>query len=67
MNRNEVEGKTEALKGQAKQAIGRLTSDPVLEEEGQQDEIAGKTQDAIGRAQRKTGEAIEDLGKKIGG
>ncbi len=66
MNRDEVEGKIESLKGKAKQQIGRLTEDPVLEDEGVQDETAGETQAAIGSARRKVGEVIEDVGKKIG-
>ncbi len=67
MNRNEVEGKVEAIKGKAKQAVGRLADDPVLEDEGVQDETAGKTQEVIGQAQRKAGEAIERVGKKLKG
>lgn len=65
LNRDEVEGKIESLKGKAKQAVGDLTDDPVLEDEGVQDETAGKTQEAIGKARRKVGEALEDLGKKV--
>lgn len=65
INRDEVEGKVESLKGKAKQAVGDLTDDPVLKEEGDQDEIAGKTQEAIGTARRKVGEAVEKLGEKI--
>ncbi len=67
MNRNEVEGKVESIKGKAKQTVGRLTDDPVLEDEGIQDETAGKTQEAIGRAQRKVGQVIERVGKTIKG
>ncbi len=67
MNRNEAEGKVEAIKGKAKQAVGRLANDPVLEDEGVQDETAGKTQEAIGRTQRKVGEAVQRVGKKIKG
>ena len=65
MNRDELEGKAEALKGKVKQAAGDLTDDQELHDEGKVDEIAGKTQDTFGRARRKTGEAIEDLGESI--
>jgi len=65
INRDEVEGKVESVKGKAKQAVGNLTDDPALQDEGVQDETAGKTQEAIGTARRKVGEAVEKLGEKI--
>lgn len=65
MNRDELEGKAEALKGRVKQAAGDLTNDPALHDEGVADEVAGQTQDAVGHAKRKVGEAIEDVGKAV--
>jgi uncharacterized protein YjbJ (UPF0337 family) len=65
MNRDELEGKAEALKGKVKQAAGDLSDDPNLKDEGIADEAAGKTQDTLGRARRKVGEAVEDLGDKM--
>jgi uncharacterized protein YjbJ (UPF0337 family) len=65
MNRDEIEGKAVALKGKVKQAAGDLTNDPDLHDEGVVDEVAGKTQDAIGRGRRKVGEAIENIGNAI--
>jgi uncharacterized protein YjbJ (UPF0337 family) len=65
MNRDEFEGKAEALKGKIKQAAGNLTNDPDLHDEGVVDEMAGKTQDAIGRTRRKVGEAVQDIGNAI--
>ena len=65
MNRDEIEGKGEALKGKLKQAAGDLTNDPDLHDEGVVDEAAGNTQDAIGRGRRKVGEALEDIGDTI--
>ena len=65
MNRDEVKGKAEALKGKAKQAAGDLTDDPNLHDEGVADEAAGKTTDALGHAKRKVGEVVEDIGKII--
>ena len=66
MNKDELDGKAEALKGKIKQATGDLTDNERLHDEGVADEAAGDTQDAIGRSRRKVGEAIEDIGKKIG-
>lgn len=65
MNRDELEGKAEALKGKMKQAAGDLTDDERLRNEGVADEVAGDTQDTIGRGRRKAGEFIEDVGKSI--
>ena len=65
MNRDELEGKAEALKGKIKQAAGTLTRDPNLHDEGVVDEVAGKTQEAVGRVRRKVGEALEDVGNAI--
>lgn len=65
MNRDELEGKAEALKGKIKQAAGKLTRDPKLHDEGVVDEVAGKTQAAVGRTKRKVGEAIEHVGNVI--
>jgi uncharacterized protein YjbJ (UPF0337 family) len=65
MNRDEIEGKAEALKGKMKQAAGDLTDDARLHDEGVADEAAGDTQEAVGRGRRKVGEFVEDLGKSI--
>jgi uncharacterized protein YjbJ (UPF0337 family) len=65
MNRDELEGKAKALKGKIKQAAGDLTNNPRLHDEGIVDEVAGKTQGAVGRVRRKVGEAVEDIGKTM--
>ena len=65
MNRDEIQGKVESVKGKIKQAAGDLTDDPDLHDEGVVDEAAGDTQEAFGRAKRKIGEAVESAGKAI--
>jgi uncharacterized protein YjbJ (UPF0337 family) len=65
MNRDELEGKGNALKGKIKQAAGDLTSNPRLHDEGVADEVAGRTQGALGSAKRKVGEALEGIGHAI--
>jgi uncharacterized protein YjbJ (UPF0337 family) len=65
MNRDEVKGRTESIKGKLKQAAGDLTDDPQLHDEGVVDEAAGNTQETFGRARRKVGEAIEDVGDSL--
>ena len=65
MNRDEVKSKAEALTGKIKQAAGTPTRDPDLHDEGVVDEVAGKTQVAVGRAKRQVGEAIQHVGNVI--
>jgi uncharacterized protein YjbJ (UPF0337 family) len=65
MNRDELEGKGEQLKGKIKQAAGDLTDDERLHGEGVADEAAGNVQEGFGTARRKVGEAIEGLGETL--
>ena len=65
MNRDELNGKGDQLKGKLKQAAGDLTDNDRLHDEGVADEAAGDVQEGFGRGRRKVGEAIEDLGDKL--
>jgi uncharacterized protein YjbJ (UPF0337 family) len=65
MNRDELEGKGEQLKGKVKQAAGDLTDNERLHGEGVADEAAGNVQEGFGTARRKVGDAIENLGEKL--
>jgi uncharacterized protein YjbJ (UPF0337 family) len=65
MNRDEIEGKTDQLKGKVKKAAADLTDDERLHDEGVADEAAGEVQEGFGRGRRKVGEAIEDIGEKL--
>ena len=65
MKRDELEGKGEQIKGKIKQSTGDLTDDEQLHDEGVADEAAGSVQEGYGKARRKVGEAIEDLGAKL--
>ena len=65
-NKDEVEGKAEQAKGKVKQTVGNLTDDDRLRNEGIDDEAAGDVQEDFGKARRKVGDAVKDLGKKIG-
>jgi uncharacterized protein YjbJ (UPF0337 family) len=65
MNRDEIDGKGDQLKGKIKQAAGDLTDDQELHDEGVADEAAGNVQEGFGRGRRKLGDAIEDIGEKI--
>jgi uncharacterized protein YjbJ (UPF0337 family) len=65
MNRDELKGRTDQAKGKIKQAVGDLTDDERLHDEGVADEASGDVQEGFGRARRKVGEAIEDIGKDV--
>jgi uncharacterized protein YjbJ (UPF0337 family) len=64
-NKDERDGKVDQAKGKAKQAVGDLTGNEKLKNEGAADETAGKVESTIGRGARKVGEAIEDVGKQV--
>jgi uncharacterized protein YjbJ (UPF0337 family) len=65
MNKDELDGKADALKGRVKQGVGDLTDNDRLHDEGVADEAAGNIKEGIGKARRKVGDAIEDVGDKI--
>ena len=65
-NRDEMRGKADRIKGGLKKKAGELRGDEDLRNEGEADEAAGRVQEAFGEGRRKIGEAIKDLGKKVG-
>lgn len=65
MNKDEIKGTAEQLKGKAKQGIGELTGDEQLREEGAADEASGEARKDVGEVKRKVGEAVENIGEKI--
>ncbi|HSQ20132.1 MAG TPA: CsbD family protein, partial [Blastocatellia bacterium] len=58
-------GKFRQAKGSVKEEVGRATDDPRMIEESQDDKAAGRTQEGFGKARRKVGDAIKDVGDKI--
>jgi uncharacterized protein YjbJ (UPF0337 family) len=65
MNRDEIDGKADQIKGKVKRAVGDATDDEQLRDEGAVDELGGDVKEGFGRGRRKVGEAIEDLGDKL--
>ena len=65
-NKDEVQGKTDQVKGKIKESVGQATNDEQLRDEGTADKAAGNVEEAFGKGRRKVGEAINDLGDKIG-
>ena len=65
MNKDELDGKADALKGRVKQGVGDLTDNDRLRDEGAAEEAGGEIKEGLGKARRKIGDAIEDVGDKI--
>ena len=65
-NRDEVRGKADQVKGRVKEEVGDMVDDDRLENEGRSERAAGEVEESIGKGRRKIGNAIKDLGKKIG-
>ncbi len=65
-NKDEVEGKVDRAKGKIKETVGEVSDDERLRNEGIDDQAAGEVQEAFGKGRRKVGEAVKDLGNKIG-
>ena len=65
-NRDEVRGKADQVKGRVKEAVGDLNNDEQLREEGQADQAVGSVEESFGKGRRKIGNAIKDIGKKVG-
>jgi uncharacterized protein YjbJ (UPF0337 family) len=59
-------GKTEQVKGQAKEAVGSLTGNKDLESEGKADRRAGEAKEKVGHAKDKVEEVIEKVEHKAG-
>lgn len=64
-NQDELDGKADQIKGKVKQAWGDLTDNERVREEGVADEAGGEVKEGFGRARRKVGEAIEDIGENL--
>jgi uncharacterized protein YjbJ (UPF0337 family) len=65
MNKDELDGKIDRLKGNIKEAVGDATDDEQLRDEGIADQAAGNVQEGFGKARRKVGDVIHDVAHKI--
>jgi uncharacterized protein YjbJ (UPF0337 family) len=61
MDKDEIKGKAEQVKGAAKEHIGRATGDEELEEEGIVDRAKGEVQEGYGKVKDKAKRAIDEL------
>jgi uncharacterized protein YjbJ (UPF0337 family) len=58
-------GKSDQLKGKAKEAVGDLTGNKDLKSEGKADRRAGEAKEKVGHAKDKVEEVIENVGHKV--
>jgi len=65
MNRNEIDGKVDRLKGNIKEKVGEATDNESLRDEGVADQAAGTVEEGFGKARRKVGDALHDVAHKI--
>ena len=59
-------GKTEQVKGKAKEAVGSLVGDKDLESEGTAERQAGEVKEKVGHAKDKVDEAIHKVEGVLG-
>jgi len=50
--KDEVKGKVHEIKGAVKEKVGHATNNPNLEEEGQDENVAGKVQKKVGQVKK---------------
>jgi uncharacterized protein YjbJ (UPF0337 family) len=58
-------GKSDQVKGNAKEAVGDLTGNKDLKSEGKADRRAGEAKEKVGHAKNKVEEVIEKVGHKV--
>ncbi len=61
MNKDQVQGRAEDVKGKVKEAVGKAVGNEKLKTEGQLDQAAGKTQAKVGDAKEKVKDVIDKL------
>jgi uncharacterized protein YjbJ (UPF0337 family) len=60
MNKDRIQGSAEQAKGKIKETVGKATGDTKLQSEGKANQIAGKTQNAIGGIKDVVKEALDN-------
>ena len=61
MDREEIKGKGQKIRGDMKQTAGRMTGRRDLEAEGAGDKLAGEVRESVGRVRRAAGDALDDV------
>lgn len=61
MDKLEIKGNWNELKGKAKQEYGELTDDDLAYEEGKEDELVGRIQNKLGKTREEVVDWINSL------
>jgi len=64
MNKDELKGKAENLKGRVKDALGSLTGDKGKQAEGGVDRARGTIREKFGKAKEETEESVDEAKRK---
>ena len=60
MNKDQIDGRVETIKGSVKEATGKLVGNERLTTEGQAEQAAGKVQSTVGDVKNDVGNAIRN-------
>ena len=64
-NKAEIRGKINKAKGTVKQNVGHVVGNRNLENQGASDRRKGSVQETLGKARRRVGDAVKDLGNTL--
>ncbi len=64
-NKAEISGKINKVKGTAEENIGHAVGNRRMENDGVADRSKGGVQETVGKARRKVGDAVKDLGNTL--
>ena len=64
-NKAEIRGKINKAKGTVKENVGHAVGNRSLENHGAADRRKGSVQETLGKARRKVGDAVKDLGNTM--
>jgi uncharacterized protein YjbJ (UPF0337 family) len=60
MDKDRIAGAAKVIQGRVKEAIGKVTGDAKLENEGKADKVEGKVQNAIGSVKDTVRDALKE-------
>ncbi len=63
MNKLEIKGNWNVIKGKLKQKYGQLTDDDLAFVDGKEDELLGRVQTRLGKTKEEVRDEIEQFGK----
>ena len=67
VNKDEIKGKYEQVKGTIKDKVGEATGNERLEAEGEAQNAKGEVQEAWGETKRKVANVIDDVADAVNG